>query len=176
LGVWKVQFAEIPATDSGVENLNPDTPILARHAQRGSSDDTMPLAVFFHLCEPYFAGSGRMIDQAYQSRLPEGMIRCYLTQERVVGFGHQAINALYPTPSGVNLGEAVQPGPRFYQPPSQPEVQSLKHKLEVGMHPLIKRFQNAIQQRQFGGMAFPMITSLENALATSRLRVAQKVS
>jgi hypothetical protein len=29
-------------------------------------------------CRPYFAGDGRIIDQAFQPRLPEGMIRCYL--------------------------------------------------------------------------------------------------
>ena len=130
LGVWKIELAEKPVTDIGVENLDLDTQVWVRHAQRGSRDETMPLADFFTLCKPYFASSGRMIDQAYQSRLPEGMIRCYLTQERVVGFGHQAINALFPTPSSSNPGEAVQPGPRFYHPPSLPEFQSLKRKLE----------------------------------------------
>ena len=33
----------------------------------------MPLSDFLQRCEPYFAGDGRMIDQAYQARLPEGM-------------------------------------------------------------------------------------------------------
>ncbi|MBZ0298465.1 MAG: Cj0069 family protein [Anaerolineae bacterium] len=129
-GVWKVELAEQPATDTGVANPDLDTPVWVRHAQRGSTDETMPLADFFRLCEPYFTDSGRMIDQAYQSRLPEGMIRCYLAQETVVGFGHQAINALYPTPSGSHPGEAVQPGPRLYHPPSLPEFQPLKRKLE----------------------------------------------
>jgi hypothetical protein len=39
-----------------------------------------------------------MIDQAYQERLTEGMIRCYLVVDQVEGFGHQAINALFPRP------------------------------------------------------------------------------
>lgn len=46
----------------------------------------------------------------------------------------------------------------------------------VGTHPLIKLFQNAIQQRQFGGLAFPMFTSLESALTAIRLSIAQKAS
>jgi hypothetical protein len=129
-GGWKVELAEKPATETDLEDLERDIRVRVRHAQRGSSDETIPLADFFKLCAPYFADSGRMIDQAYQSRLPEGMIRCYLTQDSVVGFGHQAINALYPTPAGSNVGEAVQPGPRLYHPPSLPEFQTLKQKLE----------------------------------------------
>jgi hypothetical protein len=129
-GVWKVELAEKPATHTRPENLDLNTQVSVRHAERGSHDETMPLADFFKLCEPYFASSGKVIDQAYQSRLPEGMIRCYLTQDKVVGFGHQAINALYPTPIGSNPSEAVQPGPRLYHPPSLPEFQSLKQKLE----------------------------------------------
>jgi hypothetical protein len=53
----------------------------------------------------------RMIDQEYQERLPEGMIRCYLVHERVVGFGHQAINVLFPAPVGAPSTEAPA-GPR----------------------------------------------------------------
>jgi hypothetical protein len=44
----------------------------------------------------------------------------------------------------------------------------------VGTHPLIKLFQSAIKQRQFGGFNFPMFTSLESALAAIRLQIAQK--
>ncbi len=90
----------------------------------------MSLAAFFKQCEPYFIDSGKLIDQAYQSRLPEGMIRCYLVQDQVAGFGHQAINALYPAPPGVASSEAPQPGPRLYHPPTVPEFQLLKQKLE----------------------------------------------
>lgn len=41
-----------------------------------------------------------MIDQAWQSRLPEGMIRCYLVHDKVAGFGCRAINALFLAPPG----------------------------------------------------------------------------
>jgi hypothetical protein len=37
------------------------------------------------------------------------MVRCYLTADRVVGFGYQEINVLYPTDDGV-----VAPGRRYY--------------------------------------------------------------
>ena len=71
-----------------------------------------------------------MIDQEYQERLPEGMIRCYLVHDRVAGFGHQAINALFPAPPGAPPREAPQPSRRLYYPPTKPEFQALKHKLE----------------------------------------------
>jgi hypothetical protein len=71
-----------------------------------------------------------MIDQAYQERLPEGMVRCYLVHDVVAGFGHQAINALYPTPAGAPPHEAPQPGPRLYYPSTQPEFQVVKRLLE----------------------------------------------
>ena len=58
------------------------------------------------------------------------MFRCYLVHDKVVGFGHQAINALFPAPPGAPSTEAPLPGPRLYHPPSMPEFQILNRKLE----------------------------------------------
>jgi hypothetical protein len=99
----------------------------------------MALGAFCARCEQYFAGGGRMIDQEYQERLPEGMIRCYLVHDHVAGFGHQAVNALYPAPSGAPPAEAPQPGPRLYHPPTQPEFQALKDRLERDWVPAAQR-------------------------------------
>lgn len=126
-GVWKVELME-QVTDSRA--INADILLRVRHAERGSVDEIWSLADVFKLCEGYFEGTGKVIDQIYQSRLLEGMIRCYLVHNQVAGFGHQAINALYPTPAGGQPGDAPQPGPRLYHPPTMPEFQSLKQKLE----------------------------------------------
>jgi hypothetical protein len=108
-----------------------DTVIRARHAKRGAFEETMTIGELCGRCEEYFrAVDGRMIDQEYQERLPEGMIRCYLVHDRVAGFGHQAVNALFPAPSGAAPEEAPQPGPRHYHPPSKPEFQAVRRKLE----------------------------------------------
>ncbi|MCB9452259.1 MAG: Cj0069 family protein [Anaerolineaceae bacterium] len=123
-GVWKVQ------TSTNSESITETTLVRARHAERGSVEGVITLGEFLMLCEPYFAGGGKIIDQAYQTRLPEGMIRCYLVHDKVAGFGHQAINALYPTPEGASPEEAPQPGPRLYYPPDLPDFQRLKQKLE----------------------------------------------
>ncbi len=87
----------------------------------------------------YFAGDGRIIDQVYQPRLPEGMIRCYLVHDKIVGFGHQAVNALFPAPPGKPPSGAPQPGPRLYHPPNMPDFQALKNKVEQEWVPAMQR-------------------------------------
>jgi hypothetical protein len=107
-----------------------DGMVKVRYAERGSVEQVIPLAEFYARCAPFFEGAGVVIDQAYQTRLPEGMIRCYLVHNQVAGFGHQEINALYPTPEGTAPADAPQPGPRLYFPPDRPDFQPLKHRLE----------------------------------------------
>ena len=68
------------------------------HAQRGSLPEDMPLDAFIARCEPYFGWGGCIIDQPFQPRLPDGMIRCYMSGAEVAGFGHQLIKALIPPP------------------------------------------------------------------------------
>ena len=61
-----------------------------RHAQRGSSEEHGPFSLVLDRLSPYFADGGHMVDQAWQPRLAEGMVRAYLVRDRVAGFGHQA--------------------------------------------------------------------------------------
>jgi hypothetical protein len=113
--------------------------VRVRHAKRGCTEEVLALSAFVARCEPYFIGQGRMIDQAYQARLPEGMIRCYLVRDRVGGFGHQAINALCPAPPGAPADAAPKPTPRVYHPATLPEFQSLKRQLESDWVPEMQR-------------------------------------
>lgn len=141
-GVWKVESAAGATVDpgrGGVPWRSDEMLIRARHARRGCVEETMWLGDFLARCEPYFAGDGRVIDQAYQARLPEGMIRCYLVHDRVAGFGHQAINALYPPAPGAPPESAPQPGPRLYHPATQKEFQPLKRRLEQEWVPALQR-------------------------------------
>jgi hypothetical protein len=90
IGVWRVQRTPGDATfESG-------SLVLARHASRGSAEVMVSFDEFVALMAPYFEDGGHMIDQAWQPRLTEGMVRCYLVQDRVAGFGLQAVNALHP--------------------------------------------------------------------------------
>lgn len=133
-GVWKVARVH----NDGLP-LRADPRVRAQHAKRGSLEEEMSLEDFLARCEPYFAGQGRMIDQAYQPRLPEGMIRCYLVHDRVEGFGVQAIVALCPPPPGAPATAAPQPTKRIYHPPSLPECQALKQLLEQEWVPELQK-------------------------------------
>jgi hypothetical protein len=111
IGVWRVEQST-------------DGLLTVQHAQRGSAPQSMDLAALGATLAPYFepAAGGHMIDQAWQPRLAEGMVRAYLVEDRVTGFGLQAVNALHP--------EAPLPGPRLYHGPELPEMQALRQQLE----------------------------------------------
>jgi len=133
IGVWRVQRTPGDATfESG-------SLVLARHASRGSAEVMVSFAEFVALMAPYFEDGGHMIDQAWQPRLTEGMVRCYLVQDRVAGFGLQAVNALHPPAAGDGSMEAPPPSQRLYHPPDLPHLQGLKQRLESEWVPQLER-------------------------------------
>jgi hypothetical protein len=121
-GVWKIELASESARDGKT--------VRVLHAPRGSMPKDMPLGDFMSRCEAYFANDGCIIDQPFQARLPDGMIRCYMGADKVVGFGHQLIKALMPPPPEGPDSEAAKPGPRIMHPASAPEFQALRMKME----------------------------------------------
>lgn len=123
-GVWKVEAL-------------PDALAMVRvlHAQRGSRFEEMPLDSFIARCEPYFGWGGCIIDQAFQPRLPEGMIRCYMSGSKVAGFGHQLIKALIPPPPDGPDSPEAQPGPRIMHGPDASPFQSLRRSMEAEWTP-----------------------------------------
>lgn len=116
IGVWRV------------ERLG-DGSFSVRHAQRGAEEERGPWALVLERLAPYFEGGAHMVDQAWQPRLAEGMVRAYLVRDRVAGFGHQAVNALFPATAGT---PAPQPGPRLYSGPEDERFQTLRRHLEDG--------------------------------------------
>jgi hypothetical protein len=111
IGVWRVEQAD-------------DGTLTAQHAQRGHAPQRMDLPTLLATLATYFepANGGHMIDQPWQPRLVEGMVRAYLVEDRVTGFGLQAVNALHPG--------APLPGPRLYHDPELPAFQGLRQQLE----------------------------------------------
>ena len=125
-GVWKVELVDDAPRSDGIA-------VQVLHALRGSRVEKLLLKDFIDRCAPYFAafaGTSCIVDQPYQARLGEGMIRAYMSHDRVVGFGHQFVTALLPPPPGTD--ESPPPPPRYYFGPSKPEFQPLKAKLESG--------------------------------------------
>ncbi len=128
IGVWRVE-----QSGEGV--------LTVQHAQRGSTPQRMDIATLQATLAPYFepAAGGHMLDQAWQPRLAEGMVRAYLVEDRVAGFGHQAVNALHP--------DAPMPGPRLYHGPELAGFQSLRQKLESSWVTLLRERVGLLRER-----------------------------
>jgi hypothetical protein len=118
-GVWKVEF------------LRGANTVRVLHARRGSVPEDLPLADFMARCAAYFdAPNGCIIDQPFQPRLPDGMIRCYMSGDKVAGYGHQFIKALIPPPPAGPDSPEAQPGPRIMHGPDAAPFQALRTKME----------------------------------------------
>jgi hypothetical protein len=76
---------------AGVWKVERETPrqVRVQHAASGSSPEVLELDHFLQHCAPYFADAGLMVEQPFQQRLAEGMIRVYMSHDAVVGFAHQ---------------------------------------------------------------------------------------
>ncbi len=113
IGVWRV------------EQLRASSLLKVRHAQRGSEEEMLDLPTLLQRLAPYFEpqNGGHMVDQAWQPRITDGMVRAYLVEDRVGGFGHQAVNALHPS--------QPTPGPRLYHPANLPAFQTRRRLLET---------------------------------------------
>jgi hypothetical protein len=80
IGTWKIQLANSEAGDALVQ---------VQEARRNGPVEKMRLSAFMRRCAQYFSADGGLIDQQFQPRVAEGTIRCYLVQNRVVGFSTQ---------------------------------------------------------------------------------------
>ena len=123
-GVWKVELVS-----------DRDGTVRVLHARRGSLPQDMSLAGFMTSCEAYLAADGCIVDQPFQPRLPDGMIRCYMGADKVVGFGHQFIKALIPPPPEGPDSPAAQPGPRIMHGAEAEPFQVLRAKMEAEWTP-----------------------------------------
>src|SRR3954467_7080522 len=82
-GVWKVE------TFAG-QSDRPKVRVL--DATKAASEE-LALEQFLARCDAYFE-DGCVIDQPFQPRLSDGVVRCYMAGDRCAGFGHQKVRAL----------------------------------------------------------------------------------
>lgn len=122
-GVWKVELDG--ATDR--------TTLVVQHAAGAAAPERMSIDAFIERCRPYFADSGLMVDQPYQPRLGDGMIRAYLVHDRVVGFTHQFPRALLPP------GAPARPSGKIFEPASTPAYAKLRRRLELEWVPRMQK-------------------------------------
>jgi hypothetical protein len=97
-GVWKVETLASQYNRPMVRVLD---------ATKDASEE-LALGEFLERCAEYFE-DGCVIDQPFQARLSEGVVRCYMAGDHCAGFGHQKVKALVDTPP-----ERAEAGPRLY--------------------------------------------------------------
>jgi hypothetical protein len=119
IGVWKVEAAGGGAVQ-----------VLEARGEAGSH--TLPLAGFIAERLADFDAGGGLVDQPFQARLMDGMVRCYMSGGKVVGFGHQLVRALA-------APEAGRAGPRLYSGPDDVRFQRLRGVMEADWTPGLAR-------------------------------------
>jgi hypothetical protein len=119
IGVWKVA-----ATDDGK--------VRVLEAKGGSEARALSLPAFIAERAEGFDVGGGLVDQAFQPRHLEGMVRCYMSGDRVVGFGHQLVRALAEPEDG-------PAGPRLYSGPSDARFRRLRAAMERDWTPGLAR-------------------------------------
>jgi hypothetical protein len=122
-GVWKVTLLEPDARPRD------GAAIRLQHAQtKDAVTEDTTLGEFIERCSPYFAWSGCLVDQPFQARLADGLIRCYLVHNEVVGFQHQWPGGLLDAASLERLDAA--PPVRKMEDADTPKYQPLRSKME----------------------------------------------
>ncbi|WGR70241.1 MULTISPECIES: Cj0069 family protein [unclassified Bradyrhizobium] len=86
--------------------------------------EVVTLNDFLDRCIAYFE-DGNVIDQPFQTRLSEGVVRCYMAGDRCAGFGHHKVKALVEA-----LAARAEAGPRLYTSKSHPRFQRLRRLME----------------------------------------------
>ena len=113
-GVWKVET--VPSARN-----RPRLCVL--DATKDASEE-LALDEFLDRCVEYFE-DGCVIDQPFQARLSEGVVRCYMAGDRCAGFGYQKVNALVDAPAA-----RAEAGPRLYTSNAASRFQHLRRLME----------------------------------------------
>jgi glutathione synthase/RimK-type ligase-like ATP-grasp enzyme len=110
-GVWKV------------ESLPTSSMIKVLDATKDAPEE-LTLDDFLRRCAEYFE-NGSVIDQPFQPRLSEGVVRCYMAGDRCAGFGYHKVKALVDSPDARS-----EAGPRLYTSNADSRFQRLRRLME----------------------------------------------
>jgi hypothetical protein len=113
-GVWKVEMLPSPL----------HWPMARVLDATADESEEVALDAFLERCADYFE-DGCVIDQPFQARLSEGVVRCYMAGDRCAGFGHQKVKALVDAPAA-----RAAAGPRLYTANADPRFQRLRRLME----------------------------------------------
>ena len=118
-GVWKVERLAGPH----------DWPTVRVLDATNDASEELALDEFLERCLEYFV-DGSVIDQPFQTRLSEGVVRCYMAGDRCAGFGFQKVRALVDAPAA-----RAEAGPRCYTSSADPRFQRLRRLMEQDWAP-----------------------------------------
>jgi len=110
-GVWKVEAL-------------PNRPMVRVLDATKDTSEELSLNEFLDRCIEYFE-DGCVIDQPFQTRLSEGVVRCYMAGDRCAGFGSHKVKALVDAPAA-----RAEAGPRRYTSNADPRFQRLRRLME----------------------------------------------
>jgi hypothetical protein len=115
IGVWRVEVI--------------DNDRVAVHGAevRDLASEDMTLDEFVDRCASYFVDGGCVIDQRFEPRVAEGIVRCYVVVDEVVGFAHQGPGELATSPERI-MG---LPSPKTMFPPDAPQYAALRRAMET---------------------------------------------
>jgi hypothetical protein len=113
-GVWKVEALQ----------SSHDRPMVRVLDATKDAPEELLLDEFLNRCAEYFE-DGCVIDQAFQARLSEGVVRCYMAGDRCAGFGHQKVKALIDQPAARAAAAS-----RLYTSNADPRFQRLRRLME----------------------------------------------
>ncbi len=113
-GVWKVEALASSSSRPMVRVLD---------ATKAEPEE-LALEAFLDRCVEYFE-DGSVIDQPFQARLNEGVVRCYMAGDRCAGFGHQKVKALVEQPAA-----RAEAGSRLHSSNTDPRFQRLRRLME----------------------------------------------
>src|SRR5262245_2645150 len=126
-GVWKV------------ERLPTSSMIRVLDATKDAPEE-LTLDDFLHRCGEYFENDS-VIDQPFQPRLSEGVVRCYMAGDRCAGFGHHKVKALVDSPAS-----RAEAGPRLYTSNADARFQRLRRMMEDEWTPQLISLLDIAQQ------------------------------
>ena len=121
-GVWKV------------ERLDDDA-VGVQEAARGAPVVRMAIDECVSLLDRYLEGEGRLVQQPYQERLPEGMMRAYCCHDEIVGFALQYPRGLL-SPS---IDPDSLPKSKAFEPADTPAYTDLRTRMESEWIPELQR-------------------------------------
>ena len=126
IGVWKVELL-----GSGRVRVH-------QADVRDTVTTDIALPEFLRRFDRSFDDGERLIDQPFQPRIVEGLIRVYLVANRVVGFATQSAQTLLDTPEAA-AGVMGLPSPKTMFAPTADHFAALRHRVEGAWVPDMQR-------------------------------------